>query len=115
MAVHIDGKLEGALNMFREIGIDCADAVTPVPMGDLDPEQCREEAGPEVILSGGVSPELWYSYASRQTFEEAVLRWLDLKKHGPRFIANAGDQVPPGAEEDRIFLMRDLVEKHGRY
>ena len=115
VAVHIDGKLEGALNMFREIGIDCADAVTPVPMGDLDPEQCREEAGPEVILSGGVSPELWYSYASRQTFEEAVLRWLDLKKHGPRFIANAGDQVPPGAEEDRIFLMRDLVEKHGRY
>lgn len=25
------------------------------------------------------------------------------------------DQVPPGAEEDRIHIMRDLVEKHGRY
>lgn len=27
----------------------------------------------------------------------------------------AGDQVPPGAEEDGILLMRDPVSKYGRY
>jgi len=32
----------------------------------------------------------------------------------PRLIAGAGDQVPPGADERRIGLMRDLVEEHGR-
>ena len=42
-SIHIDGKLRGALKMFRDIRADCADAVTPVPMGDLDPEECREE------------------------------------------------------------------------
>jgi hypothetical protein len=26
-----------------------------------------------------------------------------------RFVANAGDQVPPGAEARRIVVMRDLV------
>jgi hypothetical protein len=48
-------------------------------------------------------------------FKKAVLDWLELKKVSPRLIANAGDQVPPGADEDRIKIMRDLVEKHGKY
>lgn len=115
VAVHIDGRLRGALAMFRGVGADCADAVTPTPMGDLDPEQCREEAGTELILSGGVAPNLWLPETDVTDFKAAAMQWLGLKKHGLRFIANAGDQVPPGAAEERIFLMRDLVEQHGRY
>jgi hypothetical protein len=84
-------------------------------MGDLSPEECREEAGPEFILSGGVSPDLWLPNVDVKDFEKAVLRWLDLRKLGPRLIANAGDQVPPGADEKRIGIMRELVEQHGRY
>jgi hypothetical protein len=48
-------------------------------------------------------------------FERAVRNWLDLKKSGPRLIANAGDQVPPHAAEERIEMMRELVEQYGRY
>lgn len=114
-AVHIDGRLRGALKMIRDTGADCADAVTPTPMGDLTPEQCRAEAGPDFILSGGVSPELWLPGSSREAFEAAVLRWLELGRISPRLIANAGDQVPPGAVEERIEIMRDLVEEHGRH
>jgi len=115
VAIHIDGRLRGALGMFRDVDADCADAVTPTPMGDLTPEQCRQEAGPDMILSGGISPDLWLPNAPLKDFKAAVRRWLDLKKHSPRLIANAGDQVPPGAEEDRIHLMRDMVERHGKY
>ncbi len=115
VAVHIDGKLRGSLEMFRDIGADCADAVTPTPMGDLTPEQCREEAGPDLILSGGVSPELWLPQTDIGRFRQAVIEWVHLKRHGPRLIAGVGDQVPPGAAEDRIEIMRDLVEEHGGY
>ncbi len=115
VAVHIDGKLRGALRMVRETGADCCDAATPTPMGDLTPEECREEAGPDFILSGGVSPNLWLPSAREEDFREAVVRWLELRRLSPRLIANAGDQVPPGAVEDRIETMRDLVEKLGRY
>lgn len=113
-AVHIDGRLRGALRMIAETGADCADAVTPAPMGDLTADECRAEAGSRFILSGGVSPDLWLPTASAESFREAVLRWLDLRRISPRLIANAGDQVPPGAVEDRITVMRDLVEQHGR-
>lgn len=113
VAVHVDGRLRGALRMIASTGADCADAVTPAPMGDLWPDECRLESGPQFILSGGVPPNLWLPEVPVSEFRDAVLRWLDLRKFGPRFIAAAGDQVPPGAEEGRIFVMRDLVEKYG--
>lgn len=115
VAVHIDGRLRGALEMIHQAGADCADAVTPTPMGDLTPEECRDEAGNDFILSGGVSPDLWLENASEEAFAQAVIRWLELRKKSPRLFANAGDQVPPCAVESRIDLMRELVEKYGSY
>lgn len=115
VAVHIDGKLRGAVGMIRAVGADCGDAITPAPMGDLDAQACRAEAGPDFILSGGVPPNLWLPEVPVEVFKQSVLDWLALMRSGPRFIANAGDQVPPHAVEDRIQIMRDLVEQHGRY
>lgn len=115
VAVHIDGKLAGSLEMIRDSRADCADAVTPKPMGDLTPQECRQRAGKDFILSGGVSPNLWLPEVPVDVFKMAVKEWIGLKKHSPRLIANAGDQVPPGADEDRIKIMRDLVEQHGKY
>jgi hypothetical protein len=84
-------------------------------MGDLSPRQCREEAGPDMVLSGGVPPNLWLPEVSDEEFKQSVLDWLAIRKLSPRLVANAGDQVPPGALEYRIELMRELVEEHGRY
>lgn len=114
-AVHIDGRLRGALAMIGGIDADCGDAITPQPMGDLSPRQCREEAGPDFILSGGVSPELWLPQTPLQVFERKVVEWLEIRRLSPRLIAAAGDQVPPGADEARIHRMRELVEEYGRY
>ena len=115
VAVHIDGKLRGAIGMIRDAGADCGDAITPAPMGDLSPLECREEGGTSFILSGGVPPTLWLPEVRREAFEKSVLDWLALKRYGPRFIANAGDQVPPHAAEERIEIMRELVERYGLY
>ena len=115
VAAHVDGRLAGALGMMRDSGADCADAVTPTPMGDLTPQQCRDEAGDEFILSGGVSPDLWLPDTPVEAFEKGVLDWLELKKRSVRLIAAAGDQVPPHAVEERIEIMRDLVEEQGKY
>lgn len=115
VAVHIDGRLKGALQMIRETGADCADAVTPKPMGDLTPAQCRDEAGPDFIISGGIPPTLWLPNVPLEQFRTSVMDWLVLKRSSFRLIANVGDQVPPGADESRIALLRDMVEEFGRY
>lgn len=114
-AIHVDGRLKGLLKVFADLGASCIDAVTPAPMGDLTPQQCRDEAGPDLILSGGVPPSVWIPEASDEEFRKAVLDWLDIRKRSPRLIAAAGDQVPPGTPEYRIEMMRELVEKYGWY
>jgi hypothetical protein len=114
-AVHIDGRLKGILRSFADLGATCADAVTPAPMGDLTPVQCRQEAGPDMVLSGGVPPNMWIAGVSDEAFKQSVLDWLDIRKLSPRLVANAGDQVPPGALEHRIDMMRELVDKYGRF
>lgn len=114
-AVHVDGRLGGLLGEFASLGADCIDAVTPAPMGDLTPAQCREQAGPALILSGGVAPIFWIEPATDEDFRCAVLEWLELRKASARLVAAAGDQVPPGAPEHRIRMMRELVDRFGRY
>ena len=73
VAVHIDGRLRGAIGMIRDAGADCGDAVTPAPMGDLTPRACRDEAGPDFILSGGVPPNLWLPDVPVEVFKRSVL------------------------------------------
>ena len=68
-----------------------------------------------MVLSGGVPPNLWLPEVSDEAFKESVLDWLAIRKLSPRLVANAGDQVPPGAPEYRIEMMREMVEEHGRY
>jgi hypothetical protein len=114
-AVHVDGRLRGLLREFAQIGVDCIDAVTPSPGGDLTPAACRAEAGQRLILSGGVPPAVWVQSDDDEAFRRSVLAWLELRQAGPRLIAAAGDQVPPGTPEYRIEMMRDLVEKFGAY
>jgi hypothetical protein len=114
VALHLDGRLRGGLRMLAGTGADCADAVTPVPTGDLAPDECRTEAGPRFILSGGVAPLLWLPQQPVAAFVGAVKRWLRTRRDSPRLIAAAGDQVPPGADEGRITLFAELVEEHGR-
>lgn len=103
------------MRVFAELGASCIDAVTPAPMGDLTPRQCREEAGPDLLLSGGVPPDVWAPDSSDEAFRQAVLDWLEIRTWSPRLVANAGDHVPPGAPEYRIETMRDMVSRYGRY
>ena len=115
LSVHVDGRLKGAIGMMRDVGVDIIDAVTPKPMGDLTARECRDEAGDKLVLSGGVSPDLWLPNVPLERFEQAVMDWLELRKTSPALVASAGDQVPPQAEERRIEAMRRMVEEHGRY
>ncbi len=115
LAIHVDGESRGILHRLSECGVDCADALTPSPMFAHTPEQMRKEAGPELILSGGIPATLFEPRTSDAQFEESVKRWLDTRLHSPRLIMAAGDQVPIDATFERIALLPHLVAQHGRY
>lgn len=45
--IHIDGTLRGVLEKIASTGIDCVDAATPKPVGDVPVSELRKRAGPD--------------------------------------------------------------------
>jgi hypothetical protein len=115
VSIIYNGRLRGTLSMLCSCGPDAISAITPFPMGDLTPKECRSEAGRDVILSGGVTPDLWYNYVPIDLFKKACMDWIALSKINSAVIADASNQVPPGAEECRIEIYKDLIETYGQY
>jgi hypothetical protein len=107
--------MRGLLGCLRECGVDCVDAVTPAPDGDLTPRQVRDEAGPDMILFGGIPASVWQEGVSDQTFEAWVRDYLDLRRVSPRMVLGPGDQVVPGTPIRRLRMVRELAERHGRF
>jgi len=115
VSAHLDGRLNNIIGLVAKTGVDVADACTPSPNGDLAPEEIRRQAGNEMILFGGISPDMWLPQTKEKDFIRHIRKWLDLKKINNRLVQSAGDQVPPGTELNRIKLVYDIVEEYGRY
>ncbi len=113
LAIHVDGESRGVLGWLAECGVDCADALTPAPMFAHTPAEMRAEAGPQLILSGGIPATIFGPGASDDEFVECVKRWLDTRLTSPRLLLAAGDQVPTDAPFHRIAMLPDLVARYG--
>jgi hypothetical protein len=105
LVTHIDGRLRGLLRAVAAMGIDAADAVTPTPWGDLTPQQCRDEAGGKLVLSGGLSPGSFSAQVPRKLLDEQIEAWLALRQQSPALIIAPGDQLPPDGELERVVRM----------
>ena len=102
LVTHIDGRLRGLLRAVAEMGIDGADAVTPAPWGDLSPQQCRDEAGSKLVLSGGIPPDSFSPQVPLNVLDEQIDAWLNLRFQSPALIIAPGDQLPPDGELERV-------------
>ncbi len=111
IVTHIDGRLRGLLRTTRDLGFDGADAVTPAPWGDLSPSECRAEAGPRYILSGGIPPSSFHSGIPLKVFDAQVEAWLDLRHQSPALIIAPGDQLPPDGDLSRVTRMVEAAAR----
>jgi hypothetical protein len=102
LVTHLDGRLRGLLGLLPQMGFSGADAVTPAPWGDLAPAECRDEAGPQFVLSGGVPPSSFRADVPLAVFDQQVDAWLALRQRSPALIIAPGDQLPPDGELDRV-------------
>lgn len=113
--VHIDGTLRSALPCVGKTEVDCAQALTPAPAGDIPIERFRELAGPKIILWGGL-PGVFFS---KKYPEKLLMNMLEkiFKYHlsSRKFIVGVADQVPPDGDIIRVKHISKRIEKEGRY
>ncbi len=113
--VHIDGTLRGVLPLIEETGVDCAQSVTPAPVGDVPVEKLREMAGPKIILWGGL-PGAYFSHLyPGRILREMALKVIKYHLQGHKFIMGVADQVPPDGDIKRVKMITNIVEKYAKY
>jgi len=113
--IHIDGTLRGLIRECSQTGFRVLEAVTPGPVGDIEPEDLHNWVEPGTIIWGGI-PGLYFSdLIGDDEFDAYVKRVLQVWKSEPRYVLGVADQVPPLARFDRIARVAPLVEKYGRY
>ena len=112
--VHIDGTFKNLLPYVGPTGVDCAQSLTPAPVGDVPLEDFRRLARPDLILWGGVPAAYFSPLYSEETLRDIVLKAIRLYKNDPRFMLCVCDQVPPDGIIERVRMVSDLVEEYGR-
>jgi len=113
--VHIDGTLKGLLPLMEETGVDCAQSITPAPVGDIPVEHLRKSAGPNIVLWGGLPGVYFSKLYSEKTLREMAMNVIEHHLSGHKFIMGVADQVPPDGDIARVRMITELVEKKARY
>ena len=111
--VHVDGTMRGVLPLMAATGVDCAQSLTPAPVGDVAVSEMRALAGPDLILWGGVPAAFFSPQYPESALREIVMECI--RHHlGTPFILGVCDQVPPDGIIERVRMVSEIVEEHGR-
>ena len=111
--IHNDGTVGGILDKIAQVGFDAAEAITPAPVGDVDPADLRALAGrDDFVLWGMVPGVMFHRDWSESRFIDYVRRVLDVCQ-GPMILGSA-DQVPPGSDLSRIRIVADILSEGRR-
>jgi len=113
-SVHADGEMRRLNPLFRETGIDIAEAITPAPQTEVTMREFREQLGDKVTIWGGIPSILFEPMYSDDDFDAYIKNMFQEMAPGYRFIVGMGDNVPFDGDIDRVRRAAELIDKHGR-
>ena len=109
--VHWDGALKGLLQFVPECGFDGFEALTPTPMGDVTIEEIHDALGNDYVLVDGLPATHFVEPFTIEDVEEGTRRILDL--FGTNLILGVSDELPPGADMERVKRVSEIVNSYG--
>lgn len=110
---HIDGTLRPVMHLAAEAGLDFVEGITPAPVGDLTPEEIRDElATCGTVVWGGVPASL-FADPEWPAVERYVTGAVQTLGQGGRLILGVGDQVPPNGHLEYCREIARLMQRLG--
>ncbi len=110
---HADGEMRRLNPMFRETGIDIAEAVTPAPQTLVTMKEFRREMGDSVTIWGGIPSVLFEPMYSDEQFDDYVRNLFREMAPGYRFIVGMGDNLPFDGDINRVRRVVELIDEYG--
>jgi uroporphyrinogen-III decarboxylase len=110
---HTDGEMRRLNPMFRETGIDIAEAITPAPQTLVTMKEFREQLGEEVTIWGGIPSVLFEPMYSDEDFDAYIKNLFQEMAPGYRFIVGMGDNLPFDGDINRVRRVVELIDRYG--
>jgi len=109
---HFDGWVKPLLPMIAESGLDCIEALTPQPSGDVTLAEAIAALQGKLLIQGGMPAALVTHGFDQEECGRYALETIRIAKTG-RVALGMGDNVPPDGDLERVRLITRLVEEQG--
>ncbi len=107
---HWDGDCKPLLPWARETGLDGIEAITPLPQGDVRPEEIKTGLGDEMFLIDGI-PAIYFDHTfDEQVLVDCVKKIIDL--FAPKLILGISDEISSTGDIERIRLVGRIVDDY---
>lgn len=109
---HSDGRIDGAMEMLLDMGID---ALNPMDPSGIDYRDYKKRFGHRVTLSGNIDITWPLVKGTPEDVERDVRDHMDALKPGGRWIAGSSHSIVNYIPHDNFVAMINAIHKYGRY
>ncbi|MBC8873707.1 MAG: hypothetical protein H8E44_30075 [Planctomycetes bacterium] len=109
---HSDGKIDDAVEMLLEMGVDC---LNPMDPSGVDYRDYKRRYGDQVTLSGNIDITWPLVNGTPKDVERDVKEHMDVLKPGGRWIAGSSHSIVNYIPHENFAAMINAIHKYGAY
>jgi len=109
---HSDGKLDAAVEMLLDMGVDC---ITPMDPSGIDYRSYKKRYGHRVTLHGNIDISWPLVKGTPEDVERDVKEHMDVLKPGGRWIAGSSHSIVDYIPHQNFVAMINAIHKYGKY
>lgn len=112
---HTCGAIGDRLEMIIDVGFDGLECLDPPPLGNVELADAVRRIGHRAFVKGNIDPVHTLLQGTPAQVEADVIRRLEIGMTARGFILSTACAVAPDTPAENLMLLRELVEKYGRY
>jgi len=109
---HSDGKIDEAIEMLLDMGVDC---ITPMDPSGIDYRDYKKRYGKRVTLHGNIDIQWPLVSGKPADVEKDVKEHMDVLKPGGRWIAGSSHSIVNYIPHENFVTMINAIHKYGCY
>jgi hypothetical protein len=107
-SIHIDGAMKRLLQDIQNCLIECIEACTPLPQGDVTLDEIKTALGDKILMDG--IPAIFFLPGNpieelRACTDECIRLFY------PRLILGISDELPPDSDIERVRMVGEWVQE----
>lgn len=109
---HSDGKIDEAVDMLLDMGVDCLTTMDP---SGVDYRDFKKRYGHRVTLHGNIDLAWPLATGTPEEVDKDVKEHMDALKPGGRWIAGCSHSIVNYVPHDNFITMINAIHKYGAY